>query len=196
VNKGFLSLIIYVVFCGMHTPEPGKDLIIRSSPNDMSIIFSLFDTAIGYQERNGYDLWPRFSREMIETEIMEGRHWKLMDGDVTAAIFSVLYNDPVIWKEKDLEPSVYLHRIAVNPLCKGKGIMKTIRDWALHHARENQKRYVRMDTWGNNENLRKYYVSCGFNYIGQQHLQNTAGLPAHYGGNHLSLFQIEASQIK
>lgn len=172
-------------------PELATYTIIQSEPGDMDVIFSLFDAAIAYQKKKGYDLWPQFSREMIEHEIKEGRHWKIMDGQDVACVFSVLYNDPVIWKEKDMDPSVYLHRIAVNPLHKGKGIMKQIRQWAIEHARENNKHYVRMDTWGNNEVLRNYYISCGFHYIGQQQLQNTDGLPAHYGGDHLSLFQIE-----
>jgi GNAT superfamily N-acetyltransferase len=175
----------------MHTTRPAYYHIVQSEPADMDLIFSLFDAAIAYQEKKGYDLWPQFGREMIATEIVEGRHWKIMDGEAIACVFSVLYNDPVIWMERDLEPAVYLHRIAVNPICKGKGMMTHIRQWAIQHARENNKHYVRMDTWGHNEVLRNYYISCGFPYIGQQQLQNTSGLPAHYGGNHLSLFQIE-----
>jgi GNAT superfamily N-acetyltransferase len=175
----------------MHLPGPETYAMVQSKPGDLDVIFSLFDAAIAYQKRKGYDLWPRFSRELIETEIAEGRHWKLMDGNTIACVLSVMYNDPVIWKEKDLEPAVYLHRIAVNPLYKGKGMMTHIRLWAIQHAREANKRYVRMDTWGNNEVLRNYYIGCGFTYIGQQQLENTAGLPAHYGGDHLSLFQIE-----
>lgn len=177
----------------MHIPEPALYRIAPSKVKDLELIFSLFRHAVDYQTAKGYNLWPEFSRELIETEIAERRHWKIMDGDAIACVFSVLYNDPVIWKEKDLEPAVYLHRIAVNPLYKGKGMMKRIRQWAITHASENKKRYVRMDTWGDNEVLRNYYISCGFNYIGQQHLQNTAGLPSHYGGDHLSLFQIEVN---
>ncbi|HEY1039345.1 MAG TPA: hypothetical protein VGF30_08085 [Bacteroidia bacterium] len=69
--------------------------------------------------------------------------------------------------------------------------MEQIREWTVEHAKENSKQYVRMDTWGKNENLRNYYISCGFNYIGQQHLTETEGLPGHYGGDDLSLFEID-----
>lgn len=105
-----------------------------------------------------------------------------------------MYNDPVIWLERDKDPSVYLHRIAVNPRYKGKGVMKLIRAWALAHAGENNKTFVRMDTWGDNETLRSYYISCGFEYIGQQQLHFAEGEPGHYGGSLISLFQLEVKR--
>jgi RimJ/RimL family protein N-acetyltransferase len=158
---------------------------------DLDTIFQLFSHAIHYQEKNGFQLWPQFSREMIENEIKEKRHWKILENEKAVCVFSVMYNDPVIWGEMDKDPSVYLHRIAINPEFKGKRIMTVIKHWALLHAKKMRKKYLRMDTWGNNETLRNYYIKCGFNYIGQQQLTRTEGLPEHYGGNLLSLFQNE-----
>lgn len=165
--------------------------ITNSDIKDLDTIFQFFDAAITYQKKNGYQLWPQFNKAMIETEIKEKRHWKIKDRDQIFCVFSVMYNDPVIWGEMDKDPSVYLHRIAVNPEFKGKGMVKIIKDWAIQHAKENNKKYLRMDTWGNNETIRNYYIKCGFNYIGQQQLKKTEGLPEHYGGNLLSLFQNE-----
>lgn len=165
--------------------------VCNSSLEDMETIFRFFESAIEYQKKNGYPLWPQFSKELIENEIKEKRHWKIIDNGAITAVFSVMYNDPVIWGERDKDPSVYLHRIAVNPHHKGRGIMKVIRRWGLLHAKETNKKYLRMDTWGNNETLRNYYIKCGFIYIGQQELYKTEGMPEHYGGNLLSLFQNE-----
>lgn len=163
--------------------------ILNSTIADLDVIFDLFDNAIAYQQKNGYELWPLFSRPMIETEINEKRHWKIVDNNTITCVFSVMYNDPLIWgEERDKEPAVYLHRIAVNPLFKGRGMMNQVKNWAMAHARQNGKKYVRMDTWGHNENIRQYYISCGFQYLGQQYLREPE---AHYGGSVLSLFQIE-----
>ncbi|MFL5754596.1 MAG: GNAT family N-acetyltransferase [Bacteroidia bacterium] len=166
-------------------------LIKNSIPEDLGIIFELFNSAINYQKAHGYELWPVFKKELIETEIREKRHWKIIEGDCITCIFSVMYNDPVIWGEKDKDPSVYLHRIAIHPAYKGRNSMHLIRNWAIDHARQHHKKYLRMDTWGNNENLRNYYIQCGFPYIGQQYLTHTEGLPAHYGGDVLSLFELK-----
>ena len=47
-----------------------------------------------------------------------------------------------------------------------------------------------MDTWSDNEKLLEYYTSCGFEYVGVVHLQKSEGLPKHYEGISLSLFEI------
>lgn len=164
--------------------------IINSIPRDIDFTFKLFDSAIEYQKKNGYELWPQFDKHFIEIEIAEKRHWKILYNGTIVCVFSVQYSDPIIWAERN-EPSVYLHRIAINPIFKGNGIMKIIKEWSIDHANKFGKKYVRMDTWGQNENLRKYYINCGFNYIGQQHLKEISGEPKHYGGSILSLFQIE-----
>lgn len=162
----------------------------NSDCSDIDFTLELFNAAVAYQRKKGYNLWPQFSRELIEREVAEKRHWKITEGNDIACVFSVQYDDPVIWGEKDKD-AVYLHRIAVNPLFKGKKLMELIRSWATAHAKQLNKKYLRMDTWGDNVILRKYYIACGFNYIGQQQLTNTKGLPAHYGGDLLSLFEIE-----
>ena len=131
----------------MNNSDSEKYKIVPSTITDLDIIFSLFNHAIHYQKRNGFDIWPQFRTQLVETEILENRHWKILDGNTIVCVFSVLYNDPIIWKDKDSDPSIYLHRIAVNPLFKGKGIMMVIKQWTIEHAKEKKKKYVRMDTW-------------------------------------------------
>ena len=164
--------------------------IVNTTLHDIDLIFSFFDAAITYQKRKGYNLWPQFERSLIETEIEEKRHYKIIENENVLGIFSVMYSDPVIWGERDKNDAVYLHRITVNPQFEGRKIMLPIRAWAIDHARQLEKKFVRMDTWGTNEQLRKYYIDCGFTYIGQQHLKEAPGLPAHYGGAELSLFEV------
>lgn len=163
--------------------------IVPTTPTDLELSFRFFNSAIAYQRSKGYELWPQFESSLIEREMAEGRHWKVTDGRQVLGIFSVQYQDPVIWGEKDKDPAVYLHRIAVNPELKGKGLMRVIKEWALNHAKEKNKLFLRMDTWGNNEQLRNYYIACGFTYIGQKELRPQGNEPGHYGGNLLSLFE-------
>lgn len=170
---------------------PKENSIVNTVQKDLDMVFSLFDSSVAYQLKHQHNVWPRFNREFIETEIEEGRQFKILSDASVLGVFSVLYSDPVIWGDRDREPSVYLHRIAVNPLFKGGKLMPIIRDWAKDHARIKGKQFVRMDTWGDNASLRKYYIKCGFNYIGQRYLSNLEEESSHYGGPCLSLFQIE-----
>lgn len=47
-----------------------------------------------------------------------------------------------------------------------------------------------MDTWADNEKLLEYYTACGFDYVGVVTMDKTEGLPKHYEGISLSLFEI------
>lgn len=164
--------------------------IEHSHINDIETIFGIYRAAIDYQRAHGYNLWPVFERSLIEKEIEEKRHYKITGDNRVACVFSVVYNDPIIWEEKDRDPSVYLHRIATHPSFKGKGLMHLVKKWAADHAHQNNKKFIRMDTWGDNEGLKKYYLNCGFTYLGQKSLSQPNPLPQHYWGTSLSLFEI------
>lgn len=164
--------------------------IIKSEPGDISTIFYLYDMAVAYQKTKFDKHWLAFDRAMVEKEIIEYKQWKLMEGNVMACIFAIAYDDPFIWKEKNNDPSIYIHRIVTHPDYHGRHYVKAIIDWAKEHARQKNKKFIRMDTWGDNERLKEYYVNCGFDYLGIVRPAASGQLPAHYSAIVLSLFEI------
>jgi uncharacterized damage-inducible protein DinB/GNAT superfamily N-acetyltransferase len=167
--------------------------IIRSEISDLEAIFQVFEQASEFQKNKFGKSWQGFDRNLILQEIKEGRHWKIVLEGNMALIFSVTYQDPMIWGEKSEEPAVYIHRIAASTLFRGQGFMHQLVAWARGHARVKKKNFIRMDTWAENRNLINYYVDCGFKYLGLKHLSATASLPRHYEGNDLCLFEIALS---
>ena len=157
---------------------------------DIPSILELYRSAADYQRHNGYNVWHEFAPELIANEIAHHRHFKITEGNAIACVFTICYSDPVIWEEKDKDPAVYLHRIATNPAFKGQGMMRLIQKWAAQHALDNKKKFIRMDTWGDNENLKAYYEKCGFDFAGRRVLPDPNPLPAHYWGISLCLFEI------
>ena len=167
-------------------------LITNSTYDDLEAIFELYDAAIEFQNTVFNKQWQGFERSLVETEIREGRQWKIIIDEKIACIFAITFNDPLIWKEKDHDPAIYIHRIVTNPEFRGGAFVKHIAKWARGYARGINKKYIRMDTWGDNLKLREYYVSCGFEYLGLTVMEDTEGLPSHYEGISLSLFEIKA----
>ncbi len=165
--------------------------IINSDPDDIDIIFKLYDEGTAYQKSVAEKHWKGFPRSLIEKEIREKRQWKIMVGEEVACVFSIAFNDPVIWQEKDKDPAIYIHRIATNPLFRGNSFVKHISGWAVEYAKDNGKRFIRMDTGSGNEKLNNYYVHCGFTYLGIIRLGDTENLPEHYKGGSSSLFEIK-----
>lgn len=158
---------------------------------DIPAILAVYRASADYQRRNGYNVWNEFDSKLIRTEIGQGRHFKITEGDEIACVFTICYSDPLIWEEKDADPAVYLHRIATHPAFKGKGLMYLVKKWAAQHALDNHKNFIRMDTWGDNESLKQYYMKCGFDFVGRRVLPDPNPLPSHYWGISLSLFEIK-----
>ena len=71
--------------------------------------------------------------------------------------------------------------------------MKII-EWAKLHAAENNKQFIRMDTWGDNDELINYYVNCGFRFLGVITPEATEELPSHYSAINLGLLEMEVKK--
>ena len=165
--------------------------IINSSIEDLEFILSLYRTASEYQKERFISHWPEFDREMVIDEILENRQWKMtIDGEI-ACIWATTFSDPLIWKDKDIDPSIYIHRITTNPNFRGKGLVKQIVKWSKNYANQNSKKFVRMDTVGENHKLIQHYTGCGFDFLGLFQLTNTDGLPKHYDNAVVSLFELK-----
>lgn len=165
--------------------------IINSTIEDIEEIFRLYRIATEYQKTRFIVQWPEFERSMVEKEIAENRQWKIIIDDAITCVFAITFDDPLIWEEKNADPAVYIHRIATSPGFRGRNLVAAITEWAKNYARENNKRFIRLDTVGENQKLIEHYTKCGFTFLGLLKLKNTDGLPAHYSNATVSLFEIE-----
>jgi ribosomal protein S18 acetylase RimI-like enzyme len=164
--------------------------IQNSTLADIDRIFELYRMAAGYMKERFHVHFPEFSRTMVETEIQEQRQWKMLINGELACIWATTFQDPQIWEEKDKDPSVYIHRITTVPAFRGQQLVKKIVDWSVSYARSHNRKYVRLDTVGENTRLIEHYQQCGFNFLGMVTLQDTTGLPDHYQLDKVSLFEL------
>ena len=166
-------------------------LITNCVKEDIEEIFRLYAVATNYQKERYNMYWPEFDYKMVEDEIEENCQWKLIiDGEIVC-VWATTFTDPLIWEERNIDPSVYIHRIATNENYRGKNFVIEIVEWAKKYAVTNDKQFVRLDTTGLNEKLIAHYTKCGFTFLELRKLQNTEGLPAHYHNADVSLFELE-----
>jgi ribosomal protein S18 acetylase RimI-like enzyme len=158
---------------------------------DFDTIFDLYDKAIEFQKTVFDKQWLGFDAELVNREISEGRLWKIVEDGVVACIYSVAYEDPIIWGPESHLASMYIHRIVTNPEFRGRGYVGKIVEWARVHAAENDLRYIRMDTWADNLKLKDYYLGCGFEWKGTVSPEDSPTMPAHYRGIQLGLFEMD-----
>lgn len=164
--------------------------IESSTAQDVEEIFRLYKIATDFQKTKFITHWPEFDRKLIETEIAEKRQWKIVIDNKIACIWATTFDDPQIWEERNADPAVYIHRIATNPEFRGNNLVEHLVKNVVTYASANKKKFIRMDTVGDNPGLIAYYTKCGFDFLGLLKLKNTAGLPAHYDNATVSLFQI------
>lgn len=165
--------------------------IRKSNKSDLDQIFDLYRIATDYMKSKNQVSWPEFDRKMVETEIEEGRQYKLsLDGNI-ACIWAIALSDEEIWGADNKDASVYLHRIATDPDYRGRGLVSKVIDWANDYALNHNLKYVRLDTVGPNEGLIRHYQRHGFDYLGTRQLENTSSLPEHYSMGPVCLFQKE-----
>ena len=146
---------------------------------DLPLIFELFDRSVLYQEKHGYPAWKNYDKDAIINDIRNKNQYKVLVGSKTAIVFSVRYNDELIWRELEDGKAVYLHRIVVNPEFKGQKLFGAIVDWAIGHCREKGATNLRMDTWAANPNIISYYKGFGFKVVGNITTPDTEELPVH-----------------
>ncbi len=164
--------------------------IVNCILSDMPLLQHFYDVAREYQQAKSLRHWKAFDPVLLQKEIEEKRHWKITEGDTIACIFMTAYDDPYIWGERNKDPSVYIHRIVTHPDWRGKNYTGKIIDWARAHGKIHNKKFIRMDTWGDNPKLIDYYINCGFTYLETLSPETTANLPAHYSCISLALFEI------
>lgn len=158
---------------------------------DIPAMQQLYDIAREFQKEKSNWHWLSFENALLKKEIEEKRQWKIMEDGKITCIFMTLYDDPYIWGERNKDPSIYIHRIVTHPDFRGKNYTIKIINWAKEQAKKLNKHFIRMDTWGENNKLRDYYVKCGFTFLETITPQSTENLPTHYTCISLSLLEIK-----
>jgi len=148
--------------------------------SDIEDILALYQAARDLQTKKKMVVWPIFERSFIEKEIQEQRQWKLIIGNIIACNWAITFNDREIWGEKDKNDSIFIHRIATNPVMRGNRYINRIVEWAKEYAKQKGKKFIRLDTLGNNTKLIEHYTSAGFEFLGIVNLTDTTNLPGHY----------------
>jgi len=167
--------------------------IVNSTKNDIPDIFKLYKVATSFQkEKFPENQWPQFDEVLIAREVIENRQFKLLINEKIACIWAISYNDPEIWKDDDGFSALYIHRIATNLNFRGSNFVQIIVDWAKDFAKD--KKYIRMDTCGENIKLIEHYKNCGFNFLGIKKLENFVNLPAHYHNADVCYFEIKLAK--
>jgi ribosomal protein S18 acetylase RimI-like enzyme len=161
----------------MKMTKTGNFKIVNTTKRDLDKIIWLFEQAMDLQGKNGYKVWSGIDKIALERDIENGLQYKIVKDNDILCIFSIQYSDPFIWRNRDQNDAIYLHRIVVNPNFKGQRQFEKVLNWAKRFGRQKNLKFIRMDTWADNEKIIDYYKSFGFEFIEYYKTTNTPELP-------------------
>ena len=166
--------------------------VTNSTLDDIPEIFRLYQLATDYQKvAFSGNVWPEFDKDFIATEVIENRQFKIVIDHQIACIWAIAYNDAEIWEERENNDAIYLHRIATNPGFRGNNFVQIIADWSKDFGKQENKKFIRMDTCGQNDRLINHYKKCGFEFLGMKKLEDASALQVHYHDADVCYFEIK-----
>jgi ribosomal protein S18 acetylase RimI-like enzyme len=163
--------------------------IQNTTPDDLPFVYRLFDDSIVYQQTKGFPVWNNYDKAALAAEVANHQQFKVMRENTILCIFSICLTDPVIWREREQGDALYLHRIVVNKEYKGQKQFEKILTWAVQYAKANNLKYIRIDTWGNNQTIINYYQSFGFEFVENFTTPSTEALPVQHRNLYLALLE-------
>ena len=169
--------------------------IANTTVEDLNVMYRLFEEAIAYLEANNYIGWTNFDKDFIKTDVEKGLSYRITKDNSIACIFSVCYDDPLIWREMEKGDALYLHRIVLNRNCSGEKLFAKVLEWALDHAANWDIKHIRMDTWADNDRIINYYKSYGFRFIENYTTADTTALPVQHRNLNVALLELSLENI-
>ena len=128
-----------------------------AGPEDVELV-------AGMLEESGE--WRRpFPRDELAGRIERGELFVVdLDGE-PAATFTVLWDDVPFWGEQPPD-AAYLHKLAVRPPFRGRGLGARIVEWVERRAAEAGRVHLRLDCRRDDPRIRGYYERLGFEHRG------------------------------
>lgn len=72
----------------------------------------------------------------------------------------------VNWSTSEEDRNIVVHRLAVHPDKQGKGIGRTLMDFAEQWAKDHHYDAIRLDTYSQNPRNQKFYTNRGYSDLG------------------------------
>ncbi|MFI3295500.1 MAG: GNAT family N-acetyltransferase [Rikenellaceae bacterium] len=149
--------------------------IRRAHPIELDRVSELIEGAKAFLAESGSSQWQEGypNRDSALMDISLGRCWVAMDGEQIVASAAVIFGADSTyrtieggeWKSCG-ESYVVVHRVAVDPMMRGKGVVKWFFGEIEQMARWASYASLRVDTHAQNQPMQRIATSLGYDYCG------------------------------
>lgn len=137
----------------------------QGTVDDVSEAQSLVAGARQWLHSRSIDQWQdAIPDSTIRSNAERGELFVVRGNTGLRAMVTVVESDEETWGHQ-LDPAVYVHRLAVAQDARGKGLGPALLNWVRLRAVEQGKKFVRLDCASDNPGLRKFYERLGYRYV-------------------------------
>lgn len=156
--------------------------IVKAQKEHLSQVEQLYNDAKLYFKQNNIDQWQDGypNKDSFLQDVENGESYVLIMGEQVLATFMLsVKTEPTYNKIYDGQWSCgetygVIHRIAVAPNEKGKGVFGKIIEFSKNFCNQNGKQALRADTHEDNLSMQKALIKNGFTKCGFIYLQQGA----------------------
>lgn len=163
--------------------------VTLATPSDLTEIRAAYAHGRAVQRAEESIVWPEFSDGRILAEVDAGNLLRVLNDAGLVGIFSVAYEDALIWGALERGAHIYLHRIARAPGATSGGLVDAALEWAEARCVQLGREGLRLDTWASNAPLIAFYERRGFRLVENRTLGADPRLAPHYHGNTFALLE-------
>jgi GNAT superfamily N-acetyltransferase len=139
-------------------------VVRRALAADAAVVHRLLLEAAEWVDALGVVMWEGDELEFdaVERDVLAGQFFVAeVNGTIAGAIRFQL-EDRLFWPDLQQDDSAFVHRLVVSRAFKATGVSSALLEWAVQHAREAGKSWLRLDCDDSRPKLKALYEGFGF----------------------------------
>ena len=135
-------------------------------PADAPAVSSILTEAAAWSKNKEHgcgvtmNFWLNASPRISRT----GSYFLAEVGGETAGTVKFQWEDPLFWPDEPVGEAAYVHRLAVRRRFAGGAVSRALLRYAAARAREDGRRFLRLDCEASRPRLRAFYERVGFRH--------------------------------
>lgn len=157
-------------------------MIRQAFPSDISGVMAVVKASREIMQAGGNFQWDEnYPLQMhFEQDIIEGTLYIIDENGVVSGLICLNYDEPAAYSEASWQSgghALVIHRMAVSPEYRGRGLAGELLDFAGRHALENGASSLRTDTFSGNIPMNTLFLKYGFHKTGAVELEGKKQQP-------------------
>jgi GNAT superfamily N-acetyltransferase len=140
--------------------------IRHATEADIEVVSAILREAADWLTDQRMPMWraDELLPERIAHDVRSGQFYLGERAGAPAGTIKFQLSDTEFWPDVRDGESAFVHRLAIRRRYAGHGVSTALLSWALEHARELGRDYLRLDCEASRHKLRAVYEAFGFHH--------------------------------